>query len=186
MFSIANWMYYITTAPLVWVLKSTGLYAKKASLLIIGLDNAGKTTLLGMLANDKIECHEPTNHPNQESIQVGSVIFNTVDLGGHLAARRLWKSYQMNIDCILFMVDSSDHYRMAEARDELSNLMADNDGIPILVIGNKIDSSNSCSKLQLQQYLGLVNDDPNVGVFMCSVVKRAGVKEAFKWIETKI
>lgn len=186
MSSLVNWMYSIATAPFSWLMYTTGLSAKQADLLIIGLDNAGKTTLLGMLSTDKIMCHEPTMHPNKEEIQVGRVRFNAHDLGGHLAARRLWKSYNSCTDCVLFMVDATDMYRIEEARTELSNLIADLGDTPILVIGNKIDSPGACSKAQLCQYLGLEFDNPNIGVFMCSVVLRAGIKEAFKWLEDSL
>lgn len=182
MSSFASWVYSITTAPFNWLLQFSGLSSKKASLLIIGLDNAGKTTMLGMLANDKILCHIPTTHPNHEEIQIGGIKFTTHDLGGHVAARRLWKSYHVHTDCILFMIDASDFYRLEEARTELNRIMSDAPDTPILVIGNKIDIPNSCSKLELIERLGLETNNPNVGVFMCSVVKRAGINDAFNWL----
>jgi GTP-binding protein SAR1 len=187
MASLINWVYSITTGTVLRFLSTTGLYKKKASLLVIGLDNAGKTTLLGMLAHDKIMCHEPTSHPNSEALQIGDVQFTVHDLGGHLAARRLWKSYYDNTSCVLFMVDTTDFKRMNEARNELSKILADSNGIPVLVLGNKIDSRDSCSELQFRRYMNLYEDeDENIGVFMCSVVKRAGVNEAFKWLGSKV
>jgi GTP-binding protein SAR1 len=186
MSSFASWVYSITTSPFNWLLQISGLSSKNASLLIIGLDNAGKTTMLGMLTHDKIMCHAPTAHPNNEEIHIGGIKFTVHDLGGHVAARRLWKSYHTYTDCILFMVDASDLCRIEEARTELYRIMSDAPTTPILVIGNKIDRPHSCSKLQLVQFLGLEINNPTVGVFMCSVVKRAGIKEAFKWLVDRI
>jgi GTP-binding protein SAR1 len=186
MASLINWVYSVTTGTGLWFLKMTGLYTKKAKLLVIGLDNSGKTTLLGMMANDKIGCHEPTSHPNHETLNIEGIEFSAHDMGGHIAARRLWQSYYANISCVLFMVDTTDIYRMGEARNELSRIIADSNGIPILVLGNKIDTRDACSELQLRRYLNLYENEENVGVFMCSVIKRAGIQEAFKWLATRI
>lgn len=186
MTSLISWVYSVTTGTGLWFLKMAGLYTKKANLLIIGLDNAGKTTLLGMLANDKIACHEPTAHPNHETLNIEGVEFSAHDLGGHMAARRLWQTYYANTSCVLFMIDATDIDRMEEARDELSRILTDANGVPVLILGNKIDARDACSELQLHHYLNLCKNDEKVKVFMCSVIKRVGIQEAFNWLATRI
>jgi GTP-binding protein SAR1 len=186
MASIINWVYSSITGSGLWFLTMSGLYTKKANILVIGLDNAGKTTLVGMLINDKFQHHEPTSHPNKEVLNIGGIEFTVHDLGGHVSARRLWKSYYVNTDCVLFMVDVTDVYRMHEVRQELSKIVADLNDVPILIIGNKIDARNACSEAQLRRYLNLSPIDENIGVFMCSIVKRAGIKEAFKWVISRL
>jgi GTP-binding protein SAR1 len=186
MSSIFKLVYNISITPLSWILNLTGLFKKKANILLIGLDNSGKTTFLGLMANNRIMRYEPTYHPSIEELSVGNFMLTTTDIGGHVAARRLWKSYNLNTDGVIFVVDSTDYKRMLECRDALNSILSYSSGIPVLVLGNKIDSVGACTKEQLSHYLCIENNYPNVKIFMCSVVHRSGVNEALKWITEKL
>ena len=179
------------------VLSFFGLYYKEAKILFLGLDNAGKTSLLNMLKTDTFQAHTPTFHPNADDLIVGNVQFQAHDLGGHLAARKLWKDYFPTIDGIVFLVDAYDRERFAEARTELQSLLREDmlQHVPFLILGNKIDIPTSASEHELRAGLGLHNttgkdrttsdalgDVRPVELFMCSIVKKIGYGDGFKWL----
>eukprot|EP00388_Colpodella_angusta_P023363 GDKJ01059807.1.p1 GENE.GDKJ01059807.1~~GDKJ01059807.1.p1 ORF type:complete len:191 (-),score=44.83 GDKJ01059807.1:166-738(-) len=187
---IFNWL----SDTLGWL----GLLHKNTRVVFLGLDNAGKTTLLQKLKDNRVSANIPTLHPHTEDVILGKTKFNIVDLGGHYTARKVWKDYYEDLGAIIFLVDASDPTRFAEARDELKGLFEDDSiaDTPIAILGNKIDAPTAVSEEVLRQHLGL-HENTGYGnngqaktrpvkLVMCSVINQAGYDVAFKWINDRI
>ncbi|KAG2464795.1 ADP-ribosylation factor-like protein 4A [Erpetoichthys calabaricus] len=131
-------------------------------IVILGLDCAGKTTVLYRLQFNEFVNTVPTKGFNTEKIKVtlgGSrtVTFHFWDVGGQEKLRPLWKSYTRCTDGIIFVVDSVDVERMEEAKTELHKItkISENQGVPVLVIANKQDLRNSLSLAEVEKMLAL-------------------------------
>eukprot|EP01061_Rhynchopus_euleeides_P040566 TRINITY_DN698_c0_g1_i2.p1 TRINITY_DN698_c0_g1~~TRINITY_DN698_c0_g1_i2.p1 ORF type:complete len:208 (+),score=99.29 TRINITY_DN698_c0_g1_i2:38-625(+) len=178
-------------------LRYLGLSSKQGKILFLGLDNAGKTTLLGRMKDGKVGSHKPTNHPNKEEFAIGGIQMKAYDLGGHRQARALWKNYFTQVDGIVFLVDAANPERIEESKEQLDLLLNDDmlQTVPFSILGNKVDIPNALPPDVLKQRLGLegrctgkqhsdskaANFRP-LEVFMVSVVKGYGYGDAFRWL----
>jgi small GTP-binding protein len=179
-------MIYKTKAYFLSVLRYIGLIPnKKAKIVFLGLDNAGKTTLLNLMKNDRVQVFFPTQHPTSEELTLCGVTFKIFDIGGHTLARRLWRDYYVEMDALVFVIDASDESRLTEAATELHHLVRDIEDKPVLILGNKIDVPGAMSEYQLREALSLLTYS-NVHVVMCSLKLRCGYVEGFRWLTERI
>ncbi|KAM4031617.1 uncharacterized protein ACNLHF_019030 [Anomaloglossus baeobatrachus] len=132
----------------------------KARILLLGLDAAGKTTLLYKLKLNKTVCTIPTIGFNVETVEpIRNVTFTMWDMGSHGRMRALWQHYFRNTDGLVFVVDSADPERFMEAKVELISILESNEmrGVPFVVMANKQDLPGAQKPMELVEKLGLKN-----------------------------
>ncbi|KAG1833444.1 ADP-ribosylation factor family-domain-containing protein [Suillus variegatus] len=136
----------------------SGLFTQQETrLLMLGLDNAGKTTILYKLKLGEIVTTIPTIGFNVETVAYKNIQFTVWDVGGQQKIRLLWQYYFNNAEGIIFVVDSSDRDRISEAKEELHMLM-NNDQLRdslLLVFANKQDMPGAMSAGELTDKLEL-------------------------------
>eukprot|EP00961_Rhodomonas_salina_P009853 132766-Rhodomonas_salina.2 len=128
--------------------------------------------------------------------------FRVHDLGGHDVARDLWQEYFTAVNAIVYIVDCNDRERFPESKQELEKLLSNEllSGVPIVILGNKIDMQRAASEAELRQALGIQpyltgkstkkSDLPKgmrpMELYMVSVIRRMGYREGFQWIANYI
>lgn len=113
----------------------------------------------------------------------------------------MWKNYLPAVNGVVFLVDCADHDRLTESKTELDALLGDETicNVPVLVLGNKIDRPEAISEGGLRGAFALdgqVTGKGNVSlkelnvrpleIFMCSVLKKQGYGEGFRWLSQYI
>lgn len=106
--------------------------------LILGLDNSGKTTLLTNLVSGDITTIQPTRGFNVKQISVNGYDITAWDIGGQDSIRSHWRNYYSTTDVLIYVIDSSDLRRLEESGRELRGVL-DQIRVPILILANKQD-----------------------------------------------
>lgn len=95
------------------------LGSREMRILILGLDGAGKTTILYRLQVGEVVTTIPTIGFNVEQVTYKNLKFQVWDLGGQTSIRPYWRCYYSNTDAIIYVVDSVDRDRIGISKDEL-------------------------------------------------------------------
>uniref|UniRef100_UPI00398F66E1 ADP-ribosylation factor 1-like n=1 Tax=Pristiophorus japonicus TaxID=55135 RepID=UPI00398F66E1 len=135
-----------------------GLIGKKEMrILMVGLDAAGKTTILYRLKLGEVVTTIPTIGFNVETVEHKNISFTVWDVGGQDKIRPLWRHYFQNTQGLIFVVDSNDQERVNEAREELMRMLAEDElhDAALLVFANKQDLPNAMNAAQITERLGL-------------------------------
>ncbi|KAJ5073723.1 adp-ribosylation factor 1 [Anaeramoeba ignava] len=164
----------------------SGLFGKKkVRVLILGLDNAGKTTILYQLQIGEIVSTTPTVGFNMETVSVENITFQIWDLGGQESIRPYWRCYYQGVDAIVYVVDSSDKDRIGISGDEFKQLLKEEElkKAVVLVFANKQDVEKCLTPSEISDSLGL-NDikDREWSIMKASALKGEGIQDGFKWL----
>ena len=163
---------------------------QQARILMVGLDAAGKTTILYKLKLNETVTTIPTIGFNVETVcPTKNVTFTVWDVGGQEKLRPLWRHYFKGAEGLIFVVDSSDQERFHEARKELFGVL-ENDGmdrVPVVVIANKQDLPRAVRAGELAQKLNLLQHKENPWHVQEACAKTGdGIYEAMNKLSTMV
>ena len=163
---------------------------QQARILMVGLDAAGKTTILYRLKLNETVTTIPTIGFNVETVSpTKNVTFTVWDVGGQEKLRPLWRHYFKGAEGLIFVVDSSDQERFHEARKELFGVL-ENDGmdrVPVVVIANKQDLPRAVRAGELAQKLNLLQHKENPWHVQEACAKTGdGIYEAMNKLSTMV
>merc|ERR1719161_2994884 len=124
---------------------------------MLGLDAAGKTTILYKLKLGEVVTTIPTIGFNVETVEYKNITFTVWDVGGQSKIRPLWRHYYQGTNGLIFVVDSSDRDRVEDAREELTNILSADEmrDAVLLVLANKQDLPRAMPAAEITEKLGL-------------------------------
>lgn len=153
--------------------------------MILGLDNAGKTTILRKFCGEDISTIEPTLGFNIKTLQHGGYTLNFWDIGGQKSIRAYWRNYFEQTDGLIWVVDSADRIRLEQCRDALLDLLQQ-DGASLLIFANKQDIEGALSSEEIATVLELDSNERyknrHWSIQSCSAVTGEGLVAGMDWI----
>jgi len=158
-------------------------------ILMVGLDAAGKTTILYKLKLGEIVTTIPTIGFNVETVEYKNISFTVWDVGGQDKIRPLWRHYFQNTDGLIFVVDSNDRERIAEARDELNRMLAEDElrDAVVLVFANRQDLPQAMNPAEITDKLGLHNmRNRNWYIQATCATNGDGLYEGLDWLSNQL
>ncbi|KAB1270786.1 ADP-ribosylation factor-like protein 3 [Camelus dromedarius] len=153
---------------------------QEVRILLLGLDNAGKTTLLKQLASEDISHITPTQGFNIKSVQSQGFKLNVWDIGGQRKIRPYWRNYFENTDILIYVIDSADRKRFEETGQELAELLEEEklSCVPVLIFANKQDLLTAAPASEIAEGLNLHTIRDRVWqIQSCSALTGEGVQE---------
>ncbi|VDM66424.1 unnamed protein product, partial [Strongylus vulgaris] len=158
---------------------------REIRILLLGLDNAGKTSILKQLSAEEITNVTPTRGFNVKSVVTnGDIRLNVWDIGGQRSIRPFWSNYFDNTDALIYVIDSSDRRRFDETSVELMELLDEEklSRVPVLIFANKQDLVSSAPASEISKRLKLTEIRDRVWQIQgCSALTNEGVSEGIKW-----
>ncbi|CAL6071225.1 ADP-ribosylation_factor [Hexamita inflata] len=160
---------------------------KDISILVLGLDAAGKTSIIFKLNLGKTIVSIPTIGFHVEKAEYKNIKFTIWDVGGSDVIRSLWVHYCQNTDAIIYVVDSANQERIQDARDELQKLLTEDQlqDAALLVFANKQDLPHAMSLSDLSEKLELnsyINREQHIQA--CSAKTGEGLYQGLEWLST--
>nr|XP_012321686.1 ADP-ribosylation factor-like protein 11 [Aotus nancymaae] len=156
----------------------------EAQVVMMGLDLAGKTTLLYKMKGHQLVETLPTVGFNVEPLEApGQASLTLWDIGGQAPLRTSWKDYLEGIDILVYVLDSTDEARLPESAAELAEVVNDPNmaGVPFLVLANKQEAHDALPLLEIRNRLSLERFQDHCWELRgCSALTGVGLPEALQ------
>ncbi|CAL5337586.1 unnamed protein product [Camellia sinensis] len=159
--------------------------AKEYKIVVVGLDNAGKTTTLYKLHLGEVVTTHPTVGSNVEELVYKNIRFEVWDLGGQDRLRTSWATYYRGTHAVIVVIDSTDRARIGIMKDELFRLLPHDDlqNSVVLVFANKQDLKDAMTPAEITDALSLhsiKNHDWHIQA--CCALTGDGLYDGLGWI----
>lgn len=166
--------------------------------MMIGMDNAGKTTLVEQLKHKYLAKYRavdprkinPTIGLNVARLNLQGIRTIIWDLGGQEDLHSIWKKYYKEAHCLVYIVDANDDQKLMSSKIAFQKTMNDEQlrGIPLMILVNKVDEPGSKSVSEIMEFLGAdKGPDGIVGYrtmecFPISALSGDGVNDGMNWL----
>ncbi|KAG9048364.1 ADP-ribosylation factor-like protein 2 [Tulasnella sp. UAMH 9824] len=170
---------------LLTVIRKNRRKEREMRVLFLGLDNAGKTTIIKKLNGDDINSISPTLGFEIKTFIHGKYTLNIWDVGGQRMLRPYWRNYFEQTDALVWVVDSSDRMRMGDCKEELHTLLQEDRlaGASLLVYANKQDLEGAMSAAEIRDALDLnALTTHHWKILSCSAVLGTNLVEGLDWV----
>ena len=171
---------------LLTILRKLKQKEREVRVLILGLDNAGKTTIVKKLNGENIDTISPTLGFNISGLVHRDYKLNLWDIGGQSSIRAYWRNYFEETDALIWVVDSADRIRFQNCHEELHKLLQEERlaGATLLVLANKQDLPNAANRSEIAELLRLdeISQSHHWKILPCSAVTGHNLVAGFDWL----
>jgi ADP-ribosylation factor-like protein 2 len=167
------------------ILRKLRVKEKSMRVLILGLDNAGKSSVVKTFLGESIDSISPTLGFNIVTLAFDDYKLNCWDIGGQKSLRCYWRNYFEQTDALIWVVDSADTDRLAMCRAELDALLGEEKlaGASLLVLANKQDLDGALPLRSIEQRLQLTSIvNRHWRVEACSARTGTGLRDGVAWL----
>ncbi|GAB5371039.1 hypothetical protein AAMO2058_001545100 [Amorphochlora amoebiformis] len=172
---------------LIW--KKLFASSQKFKICLVGLDNAGKTTVLFKLHVGEVVETQPTVGSNVEEVSVNNLKFVCWDLGGQETFRKHWSDYFTDTSGVIMVVDSCDRKRIKDVKQEFRKVVEDPKlkGCCFLILANKQDCEGCMEAAEIAQKLNLMALKTHPWHIQAScALTGAGLSEGMDWVSHQL
>ncbi|WKX94505.1 hypothetical protein Q1695_011634 [Nippostrongylus brasiliensis] len=158
---------------------------REIRVLILGLDNAGKTTITKKFLGEDLSLVEPTLGFNIKTVDFHGFTINFWDVGGQKSLRSYWRNYFEQTDALIWVVDSGDRERLIACQEELKSLLTEErlSGATLLVLANKQDLPSAAKVGDIAKLMELEEiKSHHWRIYSCSAMTGENLLEAVSWM----